>query len=188
MNTEQDAILLRKLKQGDFKSYEAIFLRYYPKFHAFAKGMVKGDWAAEDLVQNVFMKLWIHREELNEALSLHNYLLVLTRNEVYNHIRLKNNFLKYRSLVPYDDVVRESVESYYNTAEITRIVEQTVEKMPDQRRRIYRLSKEDNLSNHEIADRLGLSFRTVEKHLELALKQIRSALSGLEFLLFILFL
>ena len=70
----EEQLLLRQLREGDMASYEILFHRYYPTFFAFAKGMLKDEGAAEDIIQNVFMKIWIHREALVETMSIKNYI------------------------------------------------------------------------------------------------------------------
>ena len=62
----EEQLLLQRLREGDMGSYETLFHRYYPTFSAFAKGMLKDAGAAEDIIQNVFMKIWIHREALTK--------------------------------------------------------------------------------------------------------------------------
>lgn len=66
----EEQLLLQRLREGDMGSYETLFHRYYPTFFAFAKGMLKDAGAAEDIIQNVFMKIWIHREALDETMSI----------------------------------------------------------------------------------------------------------------------
>ena len=73
----EEQLLLQRLREGDMGSYETLFHRYYPTFFAFAKGMLKDAGAAEDIIQNVFMKIWIHREALDETMSIKNYISVL---------------------------------------------------------------------------------------------------------------
>ena len=73
----EEQLLLQRLREGDMGSYETLFHRYYPTFFAFAKGMLKDAGAAEDIIQNVFMKIWIHREALDETMSIKNYIYVL---------------------------------------------------------------------------------------------------------------
>ena len=87
----EEQLLLRQLREGDMGSYETLFHRYYPTFFAFARGMLKDAGAAEDIIQNVFMKIWIHREALDETMSIKNYIYVLSKREVFNYLRAKYN-------------------------------------------------------------------------------------------------
>jgi len=111
----EEQLLLRQLREGDMGSYETLFHRYYPTFFAFARGMLKDAGAAEDIIQNVFMKIWIHREALDETMSIKNYIYVLSKREVFNYLRAKYNTSgKSRALLPPSPLrtVHESFPSY----------------------------------------------------------------------------
>ena len=79
--------LLRQLIRGDIAGYEVLFHKYYPTFFAFIKGMTKETAVAEDIAQNIFMKVWLNREKLDAAKSIRNYLFVLAKHEIYNYFR-----------------------------------------------------------------------------------------------------
>lgn len=175
------------LKNGNIKCYELLFQQKYNTFYSFIKGFVKDEWVAEDIVQNIFMKVWINRESLNPELSIHSYLFVLAKNEVYNHFRSKLNLLQLKE-INVNDAVYDDLESSYNAKEIVEKVAKVVAEMPLQRREIYRLSRINHLTNKEIAEQLNLSVRTVEKHIELALRDLRKYLGAFQFFLFILFM
>lgn len=144
----------------------------------FVRGMLKDDVMAEDVAQNIFMKLWLHRFSLNREQSLKNYLCVMARNEVINILKSKQNKnLTLRSQVPEPQSSEGSVEDWYNYVETNARLQNDIEAMPPQRRTIFKMSRYDHLSNMEIAIRLNLSVRTVEKHIELALKDLRRSMS-----------
>lgn len=82
--------LLRQLIRGDIAGYEVLFHKYYPTFFAFIKGMTKETAVAEDIAQNIFMKVWLNREKLDAAKSIRNYLFVLAKHEIYNYFRTKS--------------------------------------------------------------------------------------------------
>lgn len=82
--------LLRQLIRGDIAGYEVLFHKYYPTFFAFIKGMTKETAVAEDIAQNIFMKVWLNREKLDETKSIRNYLFVLAKHEIYNYFRTKS--------------------------------------------------------------------------------------------------
>lgn len=163
---------------ADVHAFECIFHRYYPMVYGFIRGMLKDEGMAEDVAQNIFMKLWVNRFNLLPNTSLRNYLCVLARNEGLNILRSKRN----TSIVLQPDVqepkVSEpAVEDWYNYLETNARLRRDIEAMPPQRRTIFKMSRYDNLSNMEIAVRLNLSVRTVEKHIELALKDLRRSMS-----------
>ena len=175
----EEQLLLRRLREGDMGSYETLFHRYYPAFFSFAKGMLKDAGAAEDIIQNVFMKIWIHREALDETMSIKNYIYVLSKREIFNYFRAKYN----THMVLTEDMVTGEQssgndESHTDYRELREAVQSVINTMPPKRRSVFCLSRFKSLTNQEIADKLGISIRTVEKHIELALRTFKEQLGG----------
>lgn len=175
-----DAVLLADLLSGGaaVHAFECIFHKYYPMVFGFIRGMLKDEGMAEDVAQNIFMKLWINRSRLSKDTSLRNYLCVMARNEALNILKSK----RASSIVLQPDVqepkVHEpAVEDWYSFVETNARLHSDIESMPPQRRTIFKMSRYENLSNIEIAIRLNLSVRTVEKHIELALRDLRRSMS-----------
>lgn len=169
--TEKDLIL--RLKSGDIGSYELLFRRYYPTFFSFVFSMVKNRHTTEDIVQNVFMKVWLHRDTLNENLSMHNFLYVLSKREVLNHFRSKYNLVHLSDKPLETGRTVNDVEERCAVSELDAMLQRIVECMPEKRRQVFVMSRMQHLTNREIAERLNLSVRTVDHHIELALKEIR---------------
>ncbi len=178
MAESDDKQLLIRLKRGDKESFRILFERDYPVFLSFARRMLRDGDVAEDLVQNVFMRLWIARERIDENRNLRNYLLVSVRNEIYGHFRTAFVARRQGDLDSVAERTRSSsnLENDYSAKELEQTVGRIVEAMPDRRREIFNLSREQHLTNAQIAEKLGLSVRTVEKHIELALSEIRHLL------------
>lgn len=179
---EQD--LLRQLIRGDIAGYEVLFHKYYPTFFAFIKGMTKETAVAEDIAQNIFMKVWLNREKLDAAKSIRNYLFVLAKHEIYNYFRTKSRtFTTLKEAIAQtesrggDLPSRNEIEEKLDLAETAEQVETIVGKMPPQRQQIFRMSRFEHMPSREIAEQLNLSVRTVDKHLELALKELRKYLN-----------
>ncbi len=172
-----DKELIEAMKHGSVEAYEALFLRYYPALLRFMSGMLK-DRIAEDLCQNIFMRVWLQRESFDSDMGIRNWLFTVAKNDIINWFKSK----KYRSTVlcsevPDSEDRHTAVDEIFNTEEMRSIVNKSIDDMPSQRRLIFRLSREKNMSNKQIAEFLNLSVRTVEKHLELALKDIRRTLN-----------
>lgn len=173
-----DGELTAAVRGGDDSAYDAIFLRWYPQVHRFLLTLVKENALAEDLAQSVFMKLWLFRSRLNPAQSLKNYLMVLARNAALDFFRSKYHSLQTDlAAPPVQAAAPDRTEQKAEYTEVNVRIRQAVEEMPDQRREVFRMSRIEQLSNEEIARRLGLSVRTVEKHIQLALKDLRDFLS-----------
>ena len=176
---EQD--LLRQLIRGDIAGYEVLFHKYYPTFFAFIKGMTKETAVAEDIAQNIFMKVWLNREKLDAAKSIRNYLFVLAKHEIYNYFRTKSRtFTTLKEAIAQTESKgggKPAFAEKLDLAETAEQVETIVGKMPPQRQQIFRMSRFEHMPSREIAEQLNLSVRTVDKHLELALKELRKYLN-----------
>lgn len=180
---------LEEIRKGNIKAFEQLFNLYYIRVRTFAFNMNHNMENAENVAQNVFMKIWLRREELTRQETLDSYIFTIVKNEVYDTFRRKNYALDYQEFLKN----RSSSDSYeidsdYNIKEIKRIVEDTVQQMPDQRQLIFRLSRQKFMSNEEIANLLNISKRTVEKHISLALAMIRQHLGDFLFWLFVFFI
>ena len=183
-----DQKLVVLLKQDDLKSYEALFHRYYDLFLTFTKRVVRGGEhaAAEDIVQEAFMQLWLGRDRLGQHRSLYNLLFTMTKHRIYDHFRRRYNLEVLRRPLSEFDAVSdeaESPESGLEAEQLRQTIARTVAAMPPQRRTIFALSRQENLSRQEIARRLGVSVRTVDKHLELALREIRLRVKDFQWVL-----
>lgn len=165
--------LIRGLRRGESASYEELFRLHFARFVAFAYAITRDRVASEDLVQEAFMKIWINRSKLDENLSLENYLYVLVKRAVLNFIRDR----KFVEALDSDGLLELAGDS----DTIGRISEKEtrerlisgVASLPPQRRTVFLLSREEGLSNKAIAERLGLSEKTVERHITLALSDLR---------------
>lgn len=165
--------LIELLKEGDPISFEILFQQYYVRFHNFVRNLIKDTQSAEDIVQNVFMKVWINRSQLRPDQSIHNWIYVLTKHEVLNHIRDRKIYLQVEKLLIPDSSQFSAVEDMLQIRELDSRVREFVASMPEQRRRVFMMSRYRGLGNKEIAQMLGLSVRTVDRHINLALTSLR---------------
>lgn len=183
----QDIQLIHGIKNSKIPAFEHMFLKYYSRFYQFAFGMVKDEWIAEDIIQNVFMKVWLRRQTLKEDESLYVYLYLLTKYEILDHFRSKHTKLieRLHEHHSFDETIQSTEDNIYRN-ELEEALHAAIEDMPKKRREIFKMSRYEYMSSKEIAQRTGLSVRTVEKHIELALRDLRSKLSPFLFCLMIL--
>lgn len=180
-NKYSDRNLIEELLQSgaDVRAFERVFHRYYPMVLNFIKGMLKDFVMAEDVAQNIFMRLWLNRSTLHKDQSLKNYLCIMARNEVINILSSKSS--KSLTLQPtiQDSYLMDhrSVEDWLSYNETNTRIQNDIEALPPQRRAVFKMSRYEHMSNMEIAVKLNLSVRTVEKHIELALKDLRRSMS-----------
>ena len=172
-----DKQLIRAIKGGDTKSFEKLFERYYDRYFSFACALLHDADAAEDVLQNVFLKLWIGRDRLDENRSVENYLLVSVRNEIFDYLRLKYNQTVVRGETPEKEDISADIEEEMFWSETSDRMDKIIKNMPPQRQRIFMMSRYENMASKDIADALGLSVRTVERHIYLALQDLKQIIS-----------
>ena len=166
--------MLAALKRGDAKAFELIYNAYVGKSFNFVYSLVKDKEAAKDIVQDTFVKVFLRRDTISKVSSFSAYLYTMLRNAVFDYFdseQVKNRYsAKFKlSAEGFTDVVNEEM----NANELRRRIEESLSGMPKQRQHIFRLSRFKGVPNHEIAEMMGISKRTVENHLSNALRDLR---------------
>lgn len=176
--------MIKTLAEGNQEVFQRVFGVFQPKVRAFALGLIKNETDADDITQLVFIKLWTNHAKLSEVENLDAYIFGITKNTVLNFIA------KNRQPEIDLDCLRETratgatPQDQIEASDLKLLIDMVVEQMPQQRQTVYRLSREEGLSNDEIAQQLGIQKKTVENHLNLALGEIREMLKILIFVLF----
>lgn len=172
--------IISQMINGDITAFRTIFDFYYPQVRFFALGIVKDSFVADDIAQNVFIKVWTKRELIDSEKKFNNYLYSITKNEITDYFRalIISEPLESVSSLKDNDNTDEMIESVYDLSHIKELVMKEVENMPAQRRIVFIMSRIQGLSNDEIAAKLGISKRTVERHLNMALHALREKLGG----------
>lgn len=172
-----DPQVIKRLSDGDQGAFRVVFEHYYPRVSEFIRRIVKSESLAEDITQDIFVKIWERREIFGvEVQQFGKYIYVMSRNAAINALRRTGRVapLSNESLSKSDNV---SIEESYYAQEKELIIRLAVCQMPEQRRRIFEMSRYMGLDNQTIATTLNLSKKTVENHLTLALKTLRSILA-----------
>lgn len=179
MRYQTDKKILDCLRKGDTKAFEHVFLSYHTKIKHFICSLIKSEDDAEDLTQDIFMKLWHSRGMIDTQKSFSSYMYTMARNAAFNHIKHKNVCDSYAGRVTVSDTATGiTPEDIIYAEEINLLAEMVVSQMPAQREKIYRLSRHEGLSNEEIATRLKISKKTVENQISIALKSIRKVITA----------
>jgi len=172
-----DEMLLLLLRQSDEKAFTEIYNRYWRKLYGLAWYHLKSKPQAEDAVQEVLSGLWQRKDILNVQ-SLSNYLSVALKYSVFRqvaHEKRQAGTLSFATATEY------SLAEFHFLQDL---VQKEVNRLPEKCRLVFRCSREEGLSNKEIAKKLDISEKTVEKHMTKALKQLRTQLNTLSLFLF----
>ncbi len=171
-----DKQLIHRIQKDDKRGFDELFERYYDQCYAFASALVKDVTVTKDILQNVFLKIWIGRMKINPSRPFKNYLFISIRNESITYLRNISRLNKTDLSDEFEDLGNDIVSKLLSD-EVEMIVSQAVEKMPPQRREIFKKNRVEGKSVGEIAAEMGLSPRTVERHLYLARKDLQREIS-----------
>lgn len=175
MNEFSDLQVFTRIKNGDETAFNRLFGLYYTVLCHFASKYVSDLDLSRSLVQQVFVDLWIKRDSLEVNYSLKSYLYNSVRNRAIDHLRITKDKVEISDAIknsyhaPFRDLVEE--------AELNDRINKSINKLPEKCREIFILCRYDGLKYSEIAEKLGISIKTVEMQMGIALKRIRRYLS-----------
>ena len=187
MDQTDDIELFSKLREGDEKAFQKLFVKYYSFMCNYACQFLKDSELAEETVQDMFVKIWEKRTSLNIETSVKHYFFRSIRNLCLNQIQHEKIKKQYASKVlesSYQDI---DPEHFYLEVDLIQRIEKSIEALPPRRKEIFRLSREKGLKYKEIADTLNISIKTVEAQMGLALKHLRHELKDFSNYLMTLF-
>ncbi len=176
MNQTEDKELYLKLREGDERAFQAMFLKYYPAMCNFARQYLNDHELAEETAQDMFVKIWEKRASLNIETSVKHYFFRSIRNHCLNqiqHEKIKKQYAKVVLESSHQDI---NPDQYYLEVDLIERIEKCIESLPPKRKEIFRLSREQGMKYKEIADTLAISVKTVEAQMGLALKHLRDEL------------
>ena len=172
-----DNILIEGIRNGSAEDFEELFIRYCQPLINFNLRLVGEVEIAEDITQDVFIYIWKNRSKLKPELSIKSYLFTSVRNRALNHLRHKKIEVGDVANKAREPVNLETPEGNLDQREMRIILDQFIAQLPEKCREIFTMSKIDGLKYAEIAEILGISVKTVEAQMGLALKKLRASLS-----------
>ena len=176
-----DSKLLKKIASGDQQAFRELFDLYHGKLFELARYYSKSDQVAEEVTNDVFIKIWKKRNKLSAIKQLDSYLYIATKNETLTYLRDNKKDLALMSINQVELNLKlqvQDAEHSFLSKELLKALEDSIKNLPEKSGLVYRMVKEDNMSYKEVARVLDLSVKSVEKHMGLAFKRIRKDLSS----------
>lgn len=179
--SEED--LVRGVREGSHSAFESLFFRYWVPVYRFCAGIIKDRSAGNDVAQEVFISLWNHRTELYCTNgTLRPLVYRIAKGKVLDYLR--SLYVRVRKSAVAGEMPERNAGVSYNAdagvelRELSESIMDEIMRMPEKRRRVFLMSRMNDMSRREISDELDISESTVKKHIELALRQLRAGISS----------
>jgi RNA polymerase sigma-70 factor (family 1) len=189
--TYNEIELLSHIAQGDERAFTVIFQHYYAILKPFVRKYTDSRIEADEIIQQTFIRVWLNRDKLPEIQNFHAWIFKIVSREYLLFLRGKMQVQKgidqlsqHQRNVPEAEMPQDN----FQLSEMRHHISEAVNLLPEQRRRIYQMSRDEGLKIFEIADELSLSPNTVKNALTTALKQIREYLAAKGHLISLIYL
>ncbi len=171
-NNEKELILL--MAKGNEKAFRLLFDNHWNNIYTVAFTLTKSSVLSEELVQDVFLKIWLNRNKLSAIDNFGGYLFRVAKNHIFNELRkktLEQSFIEH--LDQYFFETSNQPDQAFILKETNDLINKAVQQLPEQQRNVYELSRNDGMDHSGIAAKLGISKLTVKSHMNKALQKIR---------------
>lgn len=176
-NLNNEAGLLQSLARGDEKAFEQIYSRYGPIVYRTAKQFLQNDQLAADLLQDIFITIWIKRDIFFNVKNLSAYLITMSRNLALTYLRdMAKEVIEKEKWAAVLPATENDTEQKLNRKTLGKILEESINQLPPQQKRVFSLAKLEGLSYGEIAREMNISTTTVKQHIIAANKAVRRRL------------
>lgn len=176
--------LVKALKEGNQLAFSIVYKTYVAQTFSLAFKYLLNKELAEDAVQNLFLKLWLKKEEIDETKPINRYLFTMLKNDLLNMLRdSKKNIYLLEDCLSMVLELEDNSQNENLKQEQMNIIQQALEQLSPQRRKVFEMKVSGKYSNQEIADKLNLSINTIKFQYSQSLKQIRSTVGELSLLL-----
>ena len=176
--------LVKALKEGNQLAFSIVYKTYAAQTFSLAFKYLLNKELAEDAVQNLFLKLWLKKEEIDETKPINRYLFTMLKNDLLNTLRdSKKNIYLLEDCLSMVLELEDNSQNENLKQEQMNIIQQALEQLSPQRRKVFEKKVSGKYSNQEIADKLNLSINTIKFQYSQSLKQIRATVGELSLLL-----
>ncbi|GGG78452.1 DNA-directed RNA polymerase sigma-70 factor [Parapedobacter pyrenivorans] len=170
--------LLAKVAQGDQRAFRVIYDHYYDSLHAYGLRLLKSDLFAEEMVQYAFLKIWTLKDRLTKIENLESYLITMARNHALDILRRRKLTVRANREISIDwSESHNDTEEEIMLNDTRRILDEAIELLAPQQKRVFRLCRQQGLKYEEAAKELNLSPATVQSYMKLALSALRKHLA-----------
>lgn len=172
-------ILITRLNQGDTEAFEVLFKLYYERLTLFANRFVNDLPVAEEITADVFTLLWEKGHEISFSASVSSYLFKMVQNRSLNYLKrlkIENLYVNYLEKNGLLDNLCHTVEIGYEEKELAGRINEAINSLPEKCREIFVMSRFSDMKYREIAVKLGISQKTVERQMSIALERLRQVL------------
>jgi RNA polymerase sigma-70 factor (ECF subfamily) len=174
----RDIEIARRIRNGDTGQFESLFRSSYVSLVRYAKTMIKDHDTAEEIVQDLFFRLWQDKENLKIESSLNGYLFRSVHNRCLHFIEHNRVIARHAEEILYNQSEnQESPSDILNYKELQEKIAKIIEKLPERCGKIFTMSRFEGLKYNEIAEKLSVSVKTVEANMGRALKEFRKELT-----------
>lgn len=169
--------LLMKIKAGDNCAFNEVFYLFSGKLYSFLFNKTKSEYLSNEITQLTFIKLWRYRESLNVDLKLSTQIFQIAKTLMIDELRKEGRNKEHlEQFKVSENIFKMNIISGYEVMEekdTHKIIQHAIEKLPPVRQKVFKLSREEDLSYKEISQEMSISVKTVDKHIQLALRFIR---------------
>lgn len=169
--SEKELIIL--LKNGDEKAFTTLYRLYWSKVYNFSRLYLSSITEVEEVVQEVFVKVWETRDFLRADDNFKGYLFIITRNLIFNQFRKSFNENAYKLTVLSAAMDYYDMEDELSAADLKEFIKRMVGELPPRQQEVFKMSRVEHLTYKEIATRLNISEKTVERHINEAIKFLK---------------
>jgi RNA polymerase sigma-70 factor, ECF subfamily len=179
--------VLQDLSEDNKLALEQLFDHFYPRLYNFSRSFLKLEDGIDDILQEVFIKIWQNRYNINNPTTFNSYIFTITKNILLNELRSRLNDQRFK-----DRLFKKSVAEEYQLSErlefgeMQHFVDQAIGELPSKHQEVFRLSRSEGLSHRDIAEKLAMSEKNVEYHIHQSILFLKKRLKslGLFFLLY----
>lgn len=174
MQGKEDQILLTKLKKGNRLAFNTLYKKYFAVLYGFTLKLTNNQTDAEEVVQEVFIKLWEIKRTLDNKKNFKSLLFTIAKNKIYNRSRQRVYEHAYQNYLQQQNNFTEfTIDREVSYLETKSFIDKGIELLPSRRKEIFILSRMQGMSNKEIAMKMNTSTSNIENHINKALKSLK---------------